>query len=69
MRRNAVGITDPEASDDALQEAARLRSEALEAQAQERREQAERDAVDIDRIRTERRDRRTPGGAPLGGVA
>ncbi|MEU3093402.1 hypothetical protein ABZ690_00870 [Streptomyces sp. NPDC006967] len=69
MRRTAAGITDPEASEDALREAARLRTEAREAAALEQREQAERDAADIDALRAARRDRHTPGGTPVGGEA
>jgi hypothetical protein len=68
MRRTAVGITDPEASEDALREAARLRAEAREAADQEQREQATKDAADIDAIRLARRGRRTPGGLPLPGL-
>lgn len=69
MKVKAAGLDDPEASEDALREAARLRAEAREAAAQERREQAAKNAEGIDAIRVARRDRRTPGGAPLGGAA
>ncbi|WP_411076654.1 hypothetical protein [Streptomyces sp. cmx-10-25] len=69
IQREAAGITDPEASEDALREAARLRAEARDAAYAELREQNARDAVDIDKLRAERRARMVPGGAPLGGAA
>ncbi|MFC8265395.1 hypothetical protein ACFUIZ_06690 [Streptomyces cinereoruber] len=69
IQREAAGITDPEASEDALREAARLRVAAREVAAAERREQNARDAVDIDKLRAERRARMAPGGTPLGGAA
>jgi hypothetical protein len=69
MRVKAAGLDDPEASEDALREAARLQTEAREAAVQERREKNAQDAADIDALRIERRDRRTPGGLPLPGTA
>ncbi|WP_073951550.1 hypothetical protein [Streptomyces kebangsaanensis] len=68
IKRAAAGIDDPEASEDALREAARLRAEAREAAAQEQREKDAADADRIDAIRVARRDRRTPGGLPLPGT-
>ncbi|WP_460075952.1 hypothetical protein [Streptomyces variabilis] len=69
MRRTAAGIDDPEASEDALREAARLRAEAREAAAQEQATKDAQDADAVNALRLARRDRRTPGGAPIGGDA
>ncbi|MEU9656726.1 hypothetical protein [Streptomyces chartreusis] len=68
MHLKAAGLDDPEASEDALREAARLRVEAREAYDKEQQEKAEQDAVEINALRIARRDHRTPGGLPLPGT-
>jgi hypothetical protein len=65
VRVSAAGLDNPEATEDALQEAARLRAEAREAAAEERAQKDAQTAADIDAIRLKMQGRRIPGGAPL----
>ncbi|MEU0343168.1 hypothetical protein ABZ092_30520 [Streptomyces bobili] len=62
---SAAGLDDPEATEDALQEAAGLRAEAREAAAEEQAQKDAQTATAIDAIRLKMRGRHTPGGAPL----
>lgn len=62
IKRTAAGLDDPEATEDALPEAAALRAEADDLHRAEQRRQNTEYEAEVDAIRAARRAARTPGG-------